>query len=520
MKRIAGLIGVVAAVAALLLSSCKKDETGTFVLDKSAVYLVQGQSVTVTFTSSNIGSYSVTATPEGWDDPVIDVPAHTITVTAPSEIEDDTELTGTITFSGKVNGGSTVTATLFVGMVGTEDLTSKAANSYLINKKDTRYLIDGMVRGDGSALQTASVDIIWQSKSSLIQYLDFEDGKVSFYVAADDDTTDIKLGNALLGAYDANGELLWSWHLWVADYDPDAEGGTVAYNGYTMMTRNLGALAADNSSTDDILASFGLFYQWGRKDPFIGASTYQASNGSSAAMYNASGTRVYMAVEASSAETGTEEYAAQNPLTYIESPDLHHRRCGVRVRLAVGFALRRSVVGRRQDAAGSVSVRLARCSGCRLCGAGDRGNARRRGCREIRLDPRKGWCRIALFRGRTPPLQRLQGAEHLYSADGPRTGRPDDTGRRRAALGGPLLDGGGVVVRGCGLPFLVREEHLDRRRPAQGTVRARQRHVAAVCAGRLTPSPQDRRYIRMKGGSAHLRRSVSVFLRRCPVRFR
>ena len=317
MKRIAGLIGVVAAVAALLLSSCKKDETGTFVLDKSAVYLVQGQSVTVAFTSSHIGSISVTTCPEGWDDPVIDVPAHTITVTAPSEIEDDTELTGTITFSGKVNGGSTVTATLFVGMVGTEDLTSKAANSYLINKKDTRYLIDGMVRGDGSALQTASVDIIWQSKSSLIQYLDFENGKVSFYVAADDDTTDIKLGNALLGAYDANGELLWSWHLWVADYDPDAEGGTVAYNGYTMMTRNLGALAADNSSTDDILASFGLFYQWGRKDPFIGASSYQASSGSSAAMYNASGSRVYMAVEASSAETGTEEYAARNPLTYI-----------------------------------------------------------------------------------------------------------------------------------------------------------------------------------------------------------
>ena len=324
MKRIAGLIGVVAAVAALLLSSCKKDETGTFVLDKSAVYLVQGQSVTVAFTSSHIGSISVTSCPEGWDDPVIDVPAHTITVTAPSEIEDDTELTGTITFSGKVNGGSAVTATLFVGMVGTEDLTSKAANSYLINKKDTRYLIDGMVRGDGSALQTASVDIIWQSKSSLIQYLDFENGKVSFYVAADDDTTDIKLGNALLGAYGADGELLWSWHLWVADYDPDAEGGTVAYNGYTMMTRNLGALAADNSSTDDILASFGLFYQWGRKDPFVGPSSYQASNGSSAAMYNASGSRVTLTAEASSAATGTVEYATQHPLIYITGVSESH----------------------------------------------------------------------------------------------------------------------------------------------------------------------------------------------------
>ena len=56
-----------------------------------------------------------------------------------------------------------------------------------------------------------------------------------------------------------------------------------------MMTRNLGALAADNSSVENILASYGLYYQWGRKDPFIGPSSYNAANGASASMYNGGG---------------------------------------------------------------------------------------------------------------------------------------------------------------------------------------------------------------------------------------
>lgn len=317
MKRFAALIGFVTAVM-LLASSCKKDETGTFVLDRQALFMVEGETATVTFSASNVGNYKVTATPEGWDEPVVDATSRTITVTAPSAIGETTVKTGSITLSATINGGGTITATLFVGIVGTEDLTAKVANSYLINRKETRYVLDGMVRGDGSALSTSSVEVIWQSQSSLIQYLEFENGKVSFYVGADaDDSTLIKKGNALLGAYDANGTLLWSWHLWVTDYDPDAEGGTVTFNNYAMMTRNLGALEQNNATADSILNSFGLFYQWGRKDPFIGSSSYTASSGSSATMYDGSNSRVYMTVEASSAATGTLDYATQHPLCYI-----------------------------------------------------------------------------------------------------------------------------------------------------------------------------------------------------------
>ena len=114
-----------------------------------------------------------------------------------------------------------------------------------------------------------------------------------------------------------DGNCYWSWHIWATDYDPDAEGGTVDFNGYTLMNRNLGALANDNSTTDKILASYGLYYQWGRKDPFIGPNTYQGSEGSGASMYSGSGSRVYLKMTESSAETGTMEYAIRNPLVFI-----------------------------------------------------------------------------------------------------------------------------------------------------------------------------------------------------------
>ena len=165
-------------------------------------------------------------------------------------------------------------------------------------------------------VRPASVDVVWQSKSGLIQYTELRDGKVSFYVGADsDDEEKIKEGNAVIGAYDAGGTMIWSWHIWAVNYNP--ETSKVLFNGYNMMDRNLGALANDNSTTDKILASYGLYYQWGRKDPFIGPASYNAANGASASMYNGGGSRVYLKTEVSSAEAGTMDYAVRNPLTFI-----------------------------------------------------------------------------------------------------------------------------------------------------------------------------------------------------------
>lgn len=318
MKRFAGLVCAVAAI--VFFASCSKDkESGSLSFDSPAVFLSAGQTVTVGFKSVNLQNLSVTNKPTGWSEPTIDVAAQTLTITAPASFEDDEVKTGSVVLAGSPKGGSSVSATLFVGVVNGEDLSEKPANSYIVNTPETNYLISAMHRGDVMAVLPASVDVVWQSKSGLIQYTELrEDGKVSFYVGADsDDDEKIKEGNAVIGAYDAGGTLIWSWHIWATDYDPDGTGGAVSFNEYAIMTRNLGALNNDNSTQENILASYGLYYQWGRKDPFIGPSSYNAANGASASMYNGGGSRVYMKTEVSSADAGTMDYAVQNPLTFI-----------------------------------------------------------------------------------------------------------------------------------------------------------------------------------------------------------
>lgn len=318
MKRFAGLVCAVAAI--VFFASCSKDkESGSLSFDSPAVFLSAGQTVTVGFKSVNLQNLSVTNKPTGWSEPTIDVAAQTLTITAPGSFDDDEVKTGSVVLAGSPKGGSSVSATLFVGVVNGEDLSEKPANSYIVNTPETNYLISAMHRGDVMAVLPASVDVVWQSKSGLIQYTELrEDGKVSFYVGADsDDEEKIKEGNAVIGAYDAGGTMIWSWHIWAVNYDPDTAENQLAFNGYTMMNRNLGALANDNSTAEKILASYGLYYQWGRKDPFIGPASYNAANGASASMYNGGGSRVYLKTEVSSADAGTMDYAVRNPLTFI-----------------------------------------------------------------------------------------------------------------------------------------------------------------------------------------------------------
>lgn len=143
-------------------------------------------------------------------------------------------------------------------------------------------------------ISPADVKIIWETAEGLVT-LETENGKakisedgiVRFKIdlnkqnsnIASSNQKNLKGGNALVGAFDAKGELLWSWHLWVCPDMDNKEGkrdGIVDAEeiashlelwstGYTFMDRNLGAL-----SNKPGLASLGLLYQWGRKDPFIG----------------------------------------------------------------------------------------------------------------------------------------------------------------------------------------------------------------------------------------------------------
>lgn len=62
----------------------------------------------------------------------------------------------------------------------------------------------------------------------------------------------------------ADGEILWSWHIWVTNRPITTSGG----NDLQWMDRNLGALS--NEIGD--VANRGMLYQWGRKEPFLPSS--------------------------------------------------------------------------------------------------------------------------------------------------------------------------------------------------------------------------------------------------------
>ncbi len=106
--------------------------------------------------------------------------------------------------------------------------------------------------------------VLWRDNSALTVTTDDALQSEGFFTVKVPELT--AEGNAVVYITDGT-NTLWSWHIWVTNYDPATENQT--YGGYTFMDRNLGAL---NDTPGDV-GALGLLYQWGRKDPFAGAST-------------------------------------------------------------------------------------------------------------------------------------------------------------------------------------------------------------------------------------------------------
>ena len=88
----------------------------------------------------------------------------------------------------------------------------------------------------------------------------------------------LKPGNAVVAALNDAGEILWSWHIWIpaTDIQTSSYGGIM---GTDLMDRNLGALVATAATDSQIdVLSYGMVYQWGRKDPFTAAGSFNSSS--------------------------------------------------------------------------------------------------------------------------------------------------------------------------------------------------------------------------------------------------
>ena len=106
-----------------------------------------------------------------------------------------------------------------------------------------------------------------------------DDGYVTFRVPQDK----LQPANIILAGYDVGGVIQWTWHMWMLPDGVDV----VRFGNYSLLDRNLGATYApkklsditDNSASDNRLATHGFFYQWGRKDPFVGRGSYGQGTG-------------------------------------------------------------------------------------------------------------------------------------------------------------------------------------------------------------------------------------------------
>ena len=187
------------------------------------------------------------------------------------------------------------------------------ANSYIVSKEGD-YKFKAVKGNTTESVGTvASVAVLWEGFGTatapkvgdLVKDVTCSNGYIQFSTA---DT--YKEGNALIAAKNSSGEILWSWHIWLTDQPQEQ---VYANGAGTLMDRNLGA----TSATPGDVCAYGLFYQWGRKDPFRGASTVTGTS-------KAATTGSWPSPVSSNSTRGTIEYSIKNPMTFITGNSTNH----------------------------------------------------------------------------------------------------------------------------------------------------------------------------------------------------
>ncbi len=338
MKKLKFLLCSVAAIVGLI--SCNKHESYSVAFPQTGFYFKWGGSAqTVSYSTNNISSVEVTSVSEGWTC-VVNNSARTVTITPPEDPADDEKResmrTGTANISAVSDKGDTAKYVLTFHILDNAEVNLNAngeyANCYVATTPYALYTFDAKAAGSGmKRIDTADVELLWQSKAGLIQHLHMnDDGTVSFFIdrMSDDDgyvmedgKYVIPNGNAVIAALDSSGAVIWSWHIWSIRESADPRSAYDTYaNGKSYMNKNLGAFGNSNGATDDTDAihdSYGLYYQWGRKDPFVRPYSYDCANNYDERIYGSTGSTIYVRFEETNAAVGTVEYAVANPLTFI-----------------------------------------------------------------------------------------------------------------------------------------------------------------------------------------------------------
>ncbi len=231
-----------------------------------------GDNFVIPFTLSGIGAAvlsepEVSVSPSSWTVKCSSIAdgKGTLTLTAPATLTESV----TLNFSIKDDYDREATSNLTIGVVPVTE-TEGAANSYIV-KPGSTIGIKAVEGNSTTALTFNNASLLWQDKSGLVKSVSASPSAGVIVVVLNPSVS----GNAVVTAKN-NDEVVWSWHLWVTDYDPgeDPFSYTAASgNTYVFMDRNLGAM----NNTKYSAGALGLIYQWGRKDPFVGSSDVQSA---------------------------------------------------------------------------------------------------------------------------------------------------------------------------------------------------------------------------------------------------
>lgn len=199
--------------------------------------------------------------------------------------------------------------TITVAQKGNDGYTNvgkaETANCYIVSAAG-KYKFPAVKGNSAESVGTvASVGIVWETwnnmesvtANSIVASAECDGNMIKFETPATFHT-----GNALIAAKDAEGVILWSWHIWATD--KTIEGIDCGYAGEALvMNYNLGATGELGTSE-----SFGLQYQWGRKDPFVGGGNLGHSD-----FAESVGTEMTVTTDRL-----TEDQARQNPTLFYK----------------------------------------------------------------------------------------------------------------------------------------------------------------------------------------------------------
>lgn len=153
------------------------------------------------------------------------------------------------------------------------------ANCYMISRAGAYSFKPSMGKVDEWLFEDiAYAEVLWESYGTdevitggdLISHVSYENGRIIFVTAET-----FREGNAVIAAKDADGNMLWCWHVWMTDPPKNVEVKEHwEFRWRTVMDRNVGATGA-NLSEDNV---FGLYYYYRSNHPFIGPASLQNSN--------------------------------------------------------------------------------------------------------------------------------------------------------------------------------------------------------------------------------------------------